>query len=388
MIIPISQDTNKFYISIAGGDPQVFKKLIYNDSQVQNVVVWADYYSQYFTIESQANENEISLYVNKRYITITSIEKSLDGGVTWTTPSTQGTSNDVTYLLGGPTTNYLNNGEKVLVRIVSNYLGGSSDSGSNFKFTKNTKIYGNIMSLLYGSNFEGQDTLQYFDNFNGLFKNCTTLTDIVNLKLPATTLSLRCYGGMFEGCTSITRTMELPATNLAQSCYSGMFTNCTALTEAPLLPAIILAQSCYSGMFTNCTSLVNPPILPATTLAKNCYYMMFYYCTSLTVAPELPASVLEQGCYNRMFDTCRNLLESPELPAQTLTTECYKNMFQFCRSLVKVTCLATDISATDCLTDWLYYIPSSGTFYKDSTMSSWPSGTSGIPTNWTTVNYN
>lgn len=386
MIIPISQDTNKFYISIAGGEPQLVKKLIYNDSQVQNVVVWADYYSQYFTIESQANENSISLYVPNE-ITLTSIEKSLDDGVTWTTPSYTGDSSSKTYRLGDSTNNYLNNGDKVLIRIVANSL-GSYNKQCRFGFTKNVKVYGNIMSLLYGSNFDGQDTLEYDYSFEYLFYQCSTLTDIVNLKLPATNLAQSCYGAMFQECTSITSTMELPATNLAQSCYSSMFYGCSSLTQAPELPATTLASRCYVGMFMNCTSLVNPPILPATTLTWRCYMNMFSGCTSLATAPVLPATTLTEECYYVMFVDCSSLIETPELPATILAPYCYERMFERCTSLNKVTCLATDISATDCLFSWLSNTASRGTFYKDSTMSSWPSGTSGIPKNWTTVNYN
>jgi hypothetical protein len=61
-------------------------------------------------------------------------------------------------------------------------------------------------------------------------------------------------------------------------------------------------------------------------------------------------------------------------------------MFRYCTNLQKVTMLATDISASDCLSDWLNRVSSTGTFTKASTMTSLPSGMSGIPTGWTIVN--
>jgi hypothetical protein len=62
-------------------------------------------------------------------------------------------------------------------------------------------------------------------------------------------------------------------------------------------------------------------------------------------------------------------------------------MFHGCELLQEITCLATDISANGCLTDWVTKIPSTGTFYKDPSMTSWPTGTSGIPSGWTVLDY-
>jgi len=115
----------------------------------------------------------------------------------------------------------------------------------------------------------------------------------------------------------------------------------------------------FYGLFANLTSLINAGnlILPATTLADNCYDYMFGGCTNLLTAPILPATTLVVGCYSYMFSDCS--------------------------SLNYIKCLATDISASDCLTNWVNGVASSGTFVKDSSMSSWPTGTSGIPTGWT-----
>ena len=113
-------------------------------------------------------------------------------------------------------------------------------------------------------------------------------------------------------------------------------------------------------MFRNCTSLVNAPALPATTLAHLCYGSMFYGCTNLVNAPELPVTTLADGCYYEMF---------------------YK-----CTSLNKITMLATDISASDCLKDWVVGVPATGTLTKAASMTTLPTGDSGIPTGWTVVN--
>ena len=214
-----------------------------------------------------------------------------------------------------------------------------------------------------------------------MFSSCTSLT--VAPELPATTLANQCYYGMFSGCTNLTSAPELPATTLADYCYYNMFGECTRLVSAPVLPVTILAPWCYASMFTNCSNLTSGPELPATTLANRCYYGMFSGCTNLTSVPELPATSLAEACYYRMFYGCTSLTAAPELPATTLASSCYYNMFYGCNNLSHVKCLATDISASNCLANWLYTVKSTGTFVKHPDMTSWPTGTSGIPSGWT-----
>jgi hypothetical protein len=73
------------------------------------------------------------------------------------------------------------------------------------------------------------------------------------------------------------------------------------------------------------------------------------------------------------------------LPATTLAGGCYQSMFQKCTSLNYIKCLATDISATKCTYFWFRYGSSTGTFIKHPNMTSWTTGTSGIPSGWTVV---
>jgi hypothetical protein len=126
-------------------------------------------------------------------------------------------------------------------------------------------------------------------------------------------------------------------------------------------------------------------ILPTTT-QKSCYGAMFLECTSLTTAPALPATTLADSCYDNMFGDCTSLTTAPELPAETLTQGCYYAMFSGCTSLNYVKCLATDISASNCVDVWLRDVAATGTFVKAASMSSWTTGTSGIPNSWTVQN--
>ena len=281
--------------------------------------------------------------------------------------------------------------------------------GKSCKFN----VYGNIMSLLYGDDFEGQTDLSGKDRaFYMLFSHCDTLQNAENLILPATTLASSCYSYMFSNCTSLETAPQLPATELAEGCYTSMFFNCTSLTTALELPATTLAQNCCEYMFYGCTSLTSAPELPATTLANGCYSNMFRDCTSLTSAPELPATTLANGCYQGMFEGCTSLTtapqllatelayhcyykmfygctsltSAPELIATTLKDGCYMEMFNGCSKLNYIKMLATNINVTECLYNWVNGVADKGTFVKHPQLQSWTKGSHGIPKGWSVEN--
>jgi len=60
-------------------------------------------------------------------------------------------------------------------------------------------------------------------------------------------------------------------------------------------------------------------------------------------------------------------------------------MFSGCTKLTHIECLATNISATACVNNWVSGVAASGIFIKDANMSSWTTGTSGIPSGWTVL---
>lgn len=139
-------------------------------------------------------------------------------------------------------------------------------------------------------------------------------------------------------------------------------------------------------IFSRNTKIVSAEnlVLPATQ-ATDKYFRMFYGCTSLTTAPVLPATTLTTQCYKEMFQGCTSLTAAPELPATILTTNCYNNMFNGCSSLNYIKCLASvKINTNGSTSNWVYSVASSGTFVKKAGVT-WPTGTSGIPNNWTVV---
>lgn len=91
---------------------------------------------------------------------------------------------------------------------------GTQNTPSTGKF----ECHGNIMSLLYGDDFEDKTSIPIAACFYGLFIGCSGLTTAP--ELPATTLADRCYYFMFAICTSLTTAPELPATTLSERCYA------------------------------------------------------------------------------------------------------------------------------------------------------------------------
>ena len=224
----------------------------------------------------------------------------------------------------------VNNGNKVLWK--GTMTPESRKGIGSFSSTCNFNVQGNIMSLLYGDNYQEQvDLTGKKYAFYALFQDNLNIINAENLLLPATTLG----------------------------------------------------NYCYSGLFYRCTNLVTAPELPAMTLSIQCYSSMFDGCTSLTIAPELPATILVDQCYGFMFRNCSSLTTAPILPAKVLTESCYYNMFKNCINLNYIQCLATNISKSSSTNDWVEGVAATGIFVKDTSMSNWTTGTSGIPAGWT-----
>lgn len=333
-----------------------------------------DYSKQYLTFEVVDGGN-VTIKASHTDVAKT-IQYSTDNGSTWTSLTTSTTAQE----LGGA----LNVGDKVLVKGTNTTYGTSSNYNS-FGGTAKVNVYGNIMSLISGDSFANNKTLTDSYTFRRLFYE-TNVVNAENLILPATTLTERCYFGMFQGCTSLVTAPTLPAETLAQFCYAAMFYGCTSLVTAPTLPATTLANQCYVNMFRGCTSLVNAPELNATRLKDYCYISMFQGCTSLVNAPVLPATTLTISCYYSMFQGCTNLTTAPVLPATTLANLCYQQMFNGCGSLNYIKAMFKTTPSTTYTKNWVLGVASSGTFVKNSAATWNVTGVNGIPTGWTVVN--
>ncbi|MBR4739043.1 MAG: leucine-rich repeat protein [Bacteroidales bacterium] len=173
--------------------------------------------------------------------------------VTLATPLTMEALTDGTIKVNSPKSGMkysLNSGEKTAVTTtaidvkagdkVAFYGNGTSITSYNGTKiaggTAQTKVYGNIMSLVDETGYETATELPDKDFvFYCLFLNNTTLTDASGLLLPATKLAHGCYTGMFGNCTGLTTAPVLPATTLLANCYNSMFYNCLNLASVTCL---------------------------------------------------------------------------------------------------------------------------------------------------------
>ena len=350
-----------------------------------------DYSQDYFTIESLEDGNSITCVynapsgsstpspissANTQYMN--DIYYSYNNGVTWQSTATATFKTWV-----------LNAGEKVLLKTTYSRFALGESNYNSFTSTKNINVSGNILSLIFGDNFQNASAVRANWGFSKLFMNCTTLINAKDLVLPATNLTSYCYDSMFYGCSSLVSAPKLPATTLAGGCYRRMFVGCKKVTTAPNLPATTLEGSCYQSMFQSCISLKTIPTFTVSTVGPASCYYMFAYCNHLQNASmiHLDATALADSCYQGMFLCCTRLTSAPILPAITLADSSYAGMFDSCTSLKTIVCLAKNITFEECLYYWVYRLGTTGTFYKNSTMSSWPTGVSGIPTGWTVENY-
>lgn len=139
-------------------------------------------------------------------------------------------------LINNTTTIEVNAGDKV--QFYGN--GTSTTEYGNYpevklKGTAETKVYGNIMSLLDETGYETATTLSGEYVFYALFLNNTNLKDASGLLLPAMTLANHCYANMFHGCTGLTEAPALPAPTLVSGCYYSMFYGCNNLASVTCL---------------------------------------------------------------------------------------------------------------------------------------------------------
>lgn len=128
----------------------------------------------------------------------------------------------------------------------------------------------------------------------------------------------------------------------------------------------------------------------STLPSANTFCGVFFGYSKMTSDEEhklvLPATTLTNDCYHHMFYGCSNLTIAPELPAPTLKSLCYTEMFGGCSKLNYIKCLATNISADRCTNAWVNGVSKTGTFVKAPSMTSWTTGSSGIPSGWTVEN--
>ena len=220
------------------------------------------------------------------------------------------------------------------ISINSNY---TNQYYSNFNSNIRFNVYGNIMSLFYGDNFEDKTSFKngYLRNLQRLFSYAGVVS-ANNLILPVLSLNSFDYENMFYGCSYLISAPDLPATVISSYTYQRMFSGCRNLIYTPRIRCKNFKTGSCEEMFYNCQNIESPPIMTCESVDYRCFRSMFSGCKKLKTTPLLPCTGLSTGCYSYMFSYCESLTSAPELPALNVPTEAYYSMFSYCKSLTYV----------------------------------------------------
>ena len=198
--------------------------------QQLHVINNGDATPQWWGLRIQAEEDDADVSMVKVGTPdAASLLYSLDDGKTWTSFDAD----------GGTTVNLPHVGDYVCFKAgVSGNTKISKSDNDYRKFTLSKKCgaYGNVMSLLDGTDDETATAATMGDYcFRALFSGSKITTAP---EFPASTLSDYCYDNAFSACEYLVTPMTaLPALSVPQYAYRSMFYNCTALTTAPEINA-------------------------------------------------------------------------------------------------------------------------------------------------------
>ena len=249
-------DTNSPYVVATPGD--------YSGSTLEDLL--EDAYNSGYTAGYESGytdgQEECGPDYSKEYFTIEILE---DGDFTVNRAIKYSINDGEWIQIMSPAVLHVNSGDKIRFKGEEWVFTDQMFSGNTIQFN----VYGNIMSLNYGDDYE--DKTRFLHRCDWMFYHSTGLVDASNLILPAMELTdnFSC-SAMFSGCTSLTTAPELPATALTRICYSNMFADCINLLDAPELPATTLLDMCYSYMFKNCANINYVKCLATDISADSC----------------------------------------------------------------------------------------------------------------------
>ena len=229
---------------------------------VGSTEVWSNFVSpsnKYFYTQSLEDGNTITLTIGSNVSTteLEYIEYSIDNGSTWVKTDNV-SSQFVTISVENVDTDdiVLWRGVAKQLATGSTYNNFSESYISVFSSTKTTSAGGNVMSLLYGSNFKNKIEFPQGSQFafSCLFYGWSNLVGSAHdVILPATTLTSNCYVDMFRS-SSVTESPTLPALTLAADCYKRMFKQCSQLSKVRMYATDITATNCLSNWMDNTAS--------------------------------------------------------------------------------------------------------------------------------------
>lgn len=275
-------------------------------------------YEEPFYIKNTSNTTETATLSQTGTPNTVEIEYSTDNE-TWTVWGSTGTT---------PLTMSLNPNDKVYLRATTTKY--ANDVNNYHTLTGVDTIGGNILSLIYGSNFNGRQEEAAESAFIKFFYQNTELVNAKNLVI-AIRNNMR-FMSLFEGCTNLVYAPEI--------IYSG-------------------ESGVNLNLFKDCESMTDGPELLLQGLGDrtdNTNNQAFQNCSALT---SIKVHFIS-GDVSAMFDGCSSL-----------------NYIDASDYIGKG---STQIS----MPNWTRGVAATGTFIA-AAGSNWSTGVNGIPTGWTVI---
>lgn len=187
------------------------------------------YIRKYLTMQAiETGTISVNIYSGCSSMTIS---YSLDNGVTWIDNAFT-TGKAKTY-----TTPTLSAGDRVLWKCISTDGSFSNSYGKVVKFssTMSCKMYGNIMSLIYGDNFIGKNTVA--DGFQTFRQNFAGLkvVDAKYLVIPVATMKQYVAIMMFDGNTTLASGPAFVSDDIQTDALQQAFRNNTHLASLTII---------------------------------------------------------------------------------------------------------------------------------------------------------
>lgn len=188
------------------------------------------YLRQYLTFEA-LEAGTFSLYLYKGCSDM-AVSYSVNDGI-WvdTTHIYNSSTNTIT-------TPSLNVGDKVIWKCVSSdgSFGNAYQKTALFSSTGTCNIYGNILSLIYGDNFIGKDSIaDGFQTFRQIFQTGLKCVSSENLIIPISVIKQYVCTSMFQNNTVVQKGPVFISEDIQANALYTCFDGCTSLSSMTIL---------------------------------------------------------------------------------------------------------------------------------------------------------
>ena len=212
--------------------------------------------------------------------------------------------------------------------------------------------------------------------YAGMFQCCTSLEDVSYLILPSRAISLYGYYCMFKSCNSLKYPVKEIIGNFDGINKAGdtnhqglgyMFCDCVSLVKSPKIKLEKVGRYGCTYMFAHCRSLKSIDEISHTDYAyQYAFNKIAWGCTSLTYYPPLTGPFKSQHHWDYAFRGCTSLERAPEIHIGSIPQYTLYYAFQNCSKLTYIDASnITSIANTAAINYWVTNVKATGTFVMD-----------------------